>query len=139
MKVAAAALVLLPAALALVIPRQDKHISDFRGYTEVDCPYQSGGIFTITQTTLGCHPFSQYYPAPLQAKGVIGVNVNEGCTMNVYTDDTCTEGETPMAVGKCLSRPQGWGSFKVSCQEPAQEQEAAEEEAPKEEKEEPAE
>jgi hypothetical protein len=113
---AALVLALLPAtSLALVIPRQDPHIGDFRGYTEVDCPFASGGIFTITQSTTGCHPFSQYYPAPEQAKGVIGVDVNVGCTMNVYTDEACSEGKTPMTQGKCLSRPEGWGSFKVSC------------------------
>ncbi|KHN99749.1 uncharacterized protein MAM_02602 [Metarhizium album ARSEF 1941] len=109
--VAAAAAALVSTSSALAV--RNKHVGDFRLFSQPGCSSINLGIWTVLDDDVGvCSNMREQ-----DVGSVSVVDITSPCTLFLYEDGKCSVGQTATAQGHCFnaSSPQTWNSWNVQC------------------------
>ncbi|KAI1741980.1 hypothetical protein F4680DRAFT_414075 [Xylaria scruposa] len=101
---------------AVAIPRDGARLAQFRVFGAEGCSALNYGFYTVDQSDVGtCHELTD---------NVSSVNLEslttaaEGCSVNIFTDKNCSEGERATTLNVCTNPTvagQIWGSWSITC------------------------
>ncbi|KAI0458159.1 hypothetical protein F5B21DRAFT_461558 [Xylaria acuta] len=104
---------------AAAIPRDGARLAQFRVFGAEGCSARNYGFYTVDESDIGtCHELTN------DPTAVISVNlehleaVASGCSVNIFTDKNCSEGERATAVNVCANAAaagEAWSSWSITC------------------------
>ncbi|KAI0118292.1 hypothetical protein GGR51DRAFT_210071 [Nemania sp. FL0031] len=116
----AAATTLAIGTSAAAIRRDGARLAQFRVFGAEGCSAFNDGFYTVDQSDAGtCHSFvgDSDVVASLNLE-VLTTPAADGCTLSIYTDDACTQGERATVVNVCNNPDttgESWNSWKITC------------------------
>ncbi|KAJ8111775.1 hypothetical protein ONZ43_g5544 [Nemania bipapillata] len=105
---------------AAAVPRDGARLAQFRVFGADGCSALNYGFYTVDQSDAGaCHELVND-PTPVSSVNLEALNMPaaSGCTISIYTDKACSQGERDMAVNVCnnpAAAGETWASWKISC------------------------
>ncbi|KAI8951775.1 hypothetical protein F4801DRAFT_543401 [Xylaria longipes] len=104
---------------AAAIPRDGARLAQFRVFGADGCSALNYGFYTVDQSDVGtCHSLTT------DPTAVVSVNLEHleavaaGCSLNIFTDTNCSEGERATTVNACANPAEAgetWGSWSITC------------------------
>ncbi|KAI0878014.1 hypothetical protein GGS24DRAFT_445055 [Hypoxylon argillaceum] len=105
---------------AAAVPRDGARLAQFRVFGADGCSALNDGFYTVDQSDVGaCHVLTTE-PTGISSVSLEALNMPAaaGCTLYIYSDTSCLEGQTATAVGVCTNPTnvgQTWGSWAIDC------------------------
>ncbi|KAI0440163.1 hypothetical protein F4803DRAFT_528658 [Xylaria telfairii] len=104
---------------AAAIPRDGARLAQFRVFGADGCSALNYGFYTVDQSDVGtCHELTTDPTAVISVHLERLESVAAGCSVNIFTDKNCSEGEQAIAVDACTNSEtagESWASWSITC------------------------
>ncbi|KAI1130010.1 hypothetical protein F5Y10DRAFT_138884 [Nemania abortiva] len=105
---------------AAALRRDGARLAQFRVFGAEGCSALNDGFYTVDESDAGtCHTFvgDDEAVASLNLE-VLNSPAADGCTLYIYTDDACSQGQRATSVNVCnnpATTGETWNSWQITC------------------------